>query len=446
MHIIQAVDDRNLLGRFFEDKSTWQSWLAFLKAIFALPMTKKEFVLYQQCTGRHQPPNKSFQEIICIVGRRGGKSWIVSLVAVYLAFFCDYRKYLAPGEMGTILVIAVDQVQARIILRYIKAVIQAVPMFRDKLVKERAMDLELSNRVQIMIRTCSLSSVRGYTLVAAILEEVSFWRVDGVNPDHEVLTAIRPGLATIPGSMLLAISSPYGRQGIMFEAHRDHFANDGSDVLVWHAATRLMNPTISEDYIQKELAKDPEAARAEWLAEFGKDLESFLPLEWIERASVPSRYELPPNCSFTYQAFCDPSGGAGDAFTLSIGHTEGERLVQDYLLRVPPPSNPHHVTKRCVEAAKLYGINTIKGDKYADRWVSDAFEAEGINYVQSKRSKSDLYLELAPLLAQGRCKFLITELRRQNSEVLREGPGEVVRTQLIIHLAAMMMLTMPWPD
>jgi len=97
---------------------------------------------------------------------------------------------------------------------------------------------------------------------------------------------------------------------------------------------------------------------------------------------------------------------------------------------VPPPSNPHHVTKRCVEAAKLYGINTIKGDKYAARWVSDAFEAEGINYVQSKRSKSDLYLELAPLLAQGRCEILdnrtqTAELRSLERRTGRSGKDSV---------------------
>jgi hypothetical protein len=36
-------------------------------------------------------------------------------------------------------------------------------------------------------------------------------------------------------------------------------------VLVWVAETRVMNPTISDDLIQRELERDPEAAKAEWL-------------------------------------------------------------------------------------------------------------------------------------------------------------------------------------
>jgi hypothetical protein len=222
----------------------------------------------------------------------------------------------------------------------------------------------------------------------------------------------------------------------MFEAHRDHFANDDSDVLVWHAATRLMNPTISEDYIQKELAKDPEAARAEWLAEFRKDLESFLPLEWVERATVPGRYKLPPLCSFTYQAFCDPSGGAGDAFTLSIGHKDGGRLIQDVLRSKRSPFNPHEVVKEYAALLKQYRIQSIKGDYYAAEWTSMAFQAEGITYQRSKKTKSELYLEFEPLLAQGRVemldnKTLFNELRslerrtgRSGKDLINHGPRQ----------------------
>ena len=430
MHILDAINDDKLLGRFFKDKSTWLNWLVIFKGIFGLPMAEWEFARWTKLTGRTSRLPRLFLEIFLLIGRRGGKSFMVSILAVFKAVFFDYSPYLAPGEMATILIIAVDQTQAKIILRYVKAIIAAVPMFRAKLVRERAMDLELSNRVQIMIRTASIGSVRGYTLACVIFEEASFWQVDGVNPANEILTAVRPGLSTIPGSMLLAISSAYSRSGIMFEAHRDHYGKDDSDILVVSASTRTMNPTISQEYIDKELAKDPEGARAEWLNEFRRDISGHLLWEWIESAVVPGRFEIAPQPNFAYQAFCDPSGGSGDSFTFSIGHAEGERLVQDYLLRVPPPSNPHHVTKRCVEAAKLYGINTIKGDKYAARWVSDAFEAEGINYVQSKRSKSDLYLELAPLLAQGRCEILdnrtqTAELRSLERRTGRSGKDSV---------------------
>jgi hypothetical protein len=360
----------------------------------------------------------------------------MSVIAVYLALFNNYKKHLVPGELATILILAVDKQQANIILRYTKSILQSVPMFRDKVVKERATDIELANQVQIMVRTCSYAAVRGYTLACAIMEEVSFWRVDGQNPDREVLTALRPGLATLPNSMLLAISSPYSRTGIMFENFREHYGKDDSDTLIWRAPTIVMNPTISQDYIEKELAKDPEAARAEWLAEFRKDIESFVPLEWIENAIIRNRYELPPAKRLRYSGFCDPSGGAQDSMTLSIGHREGNFLIQDVLRAVRPPFDPYEVVSDYANVLGEYKCNSVVGDKYAGAWVSEAFQHHGIRYVHSPLAKSEIYLGFEPLLARGEVelldnKTLFSEFRglerrtgRGRRDTVDHGPGQ----------------------
>jgi hypothetical protein len=302
-------------------------------------------------------------------------------------------------------------------------------MFADKIVRERTADIELSNRVQILVRTANLATVRGYTLACAILEEVSFWKVEGQNPDREILSALRPALSTVPSSMLLAISSPYSRSGIMYESYRDHFGRDDSEALVWRAPTVVMNPTISQKYVDKELSKDPEAARAEWLAEFRKDISNFLPLEWIQGAIVDGRYEL-GSAGFHYKAFTDPSGGAGDAFTLAIGHSEGDKLVLDVLKSVKPPFNPQVVAKDYSELLKEYSLTKVKGDRYSAQWVVSAFQGHGIKYVQSDLSKSQIYLEFEPLLAQGRCELLdnrtlFNELRGLERRTGRSGKDSV---------------------
>ena len=54
--------------------------------------------------------------------------------------------------------------------------------------------------------------MRGYTISGAICDEVGFWpQDDSANPDEEILAALRPGLASISGSMLLCGSSPHAR-------------------------------------------------------------------------------------------------------------------------------------------------------------------------------------------------------------------------------------------
>jgi hypothetical protein len=65
---------------------------------------------------------------------------------------------------------------------------------------------------------------------------------------------------------------------------------------------------------------DPEAARAEYGAQFRDDIADYITRETVEAVTCPGRKELPPSPGVEYAAFCDPSGGVSDAMTLAIGH------------------------------------------------------------------------------------------------------------------------------
>ena len=91
-------------------------------------MTEEERAQFTAVTGRETPPVEPVQECWLVVGRRGGKSFIVALVAVWLACFKDYRPFLGPGERGVVMVIATDRKQSRVIMRYALALPNAVPM------------------------------------------------------------------------------------------------------------------------------------------------------------------------------------------------------------------------------------------------------------------------------------------------------------------------------
>ena len=435
MDIVQAIKNRQLFSPVFRDLSSWQSWLVLLKALFGLSLGEDELILYQQCTGRKKAPQGAFRELWAIVGRRGGKSFIMSVIAVYLALFHDFKEFLAPGERGVIQIIAADRSQARVIFRYISAILHSTPVFEQYVSNETKETIELTTAINIEVMTCSFRTIRGRTVVCAVCDEIAFWRVEGANPDREILAAIRPSMATIPNSLLLVISSPYARSGVLFESHRDFFGQDDPEVLVWQAPTKVMNPTLDQGLIDREMARDPVAAAAEWGATFRSDVETYVPLEWIEQAVIPNRYELPP-AKFTYSAFCDPSGGAQDAMTLAIAHREGSRLVQDVLKAVRPPFDPYQVVADCAHLLKEYRISSVTGDKYAGAWVSEAFLKHGIRYMPSPLTKSEIYLGFEPLLARGEVellddKVLFAELRglerrtgRGRRDVVDHGPGQ----------------------
>ena len=106
-------------------------------------------------------------------------------------------------------------------------------MFKAMIERETAEGFDLNNSVTIEISTASFKRTRGYTLVAALCDEIAFWPVDeeAAEPDRAVLDALRPGMATIPNSMLLCASSPYAKRGALWDTYSRHFGKD-SDVLV----------------------------------------------------------------------------------------------------------------------------------------------------------------------------------------------------------------------
>ena len=412
MNIIEVMHDSRLFGRWFSGPS-WSAWLTFLKALFGIPFDEHDAVTYERCTQREARPTESFREAWIVVGRRGGKSLIASAIAVFLGCFKDYSEYLKPGEVGTIAIIAADRRQARTVVRYIRAFLD-IPMLNSLITRETQDGIELRMDcydIVIEVHTASFRTTRGYTLLAVISDEIAFWRSDeSANPDKEIIAAIRPGLATIPNSLLLCISSPYARRGALFEAYQRHFGKD-SRVLVWQAASRVMNPSLPQSVVDDALAEDEASARSEYLAEFRRDLESFVQREAVDACIVPGRAELPWNGRLQYRAFVDPSGGSSDSMTLAIAHyqeKQGEptKLILDCLRERRAPFSPDEAVCNFAETLKKYSIRKVTGAHYAGEWPRERFRQQGIEYESSSRPKSAIYTELLPYLNSRRVELL----------------------------------------
>lgn len=397
--IIDAIEDPKLFGSLFKDQETWSNWKVFLSALFGLgiPETKEARALYLKCTGHKKVIKRSYSEAYAIAGRRGGKSFISSVIACYLALFYDWAPYLSKGELGWIMVVAADRNQGRVIFNYIKSILLDVPIFNKLVDKDLSWEIHLKNNIVISIKTCDYRTIRGYTVVAAICDELAFWRAEGANPAKEILTALRPAMLTIPGSMLIGISTPYARMGALYQAYKKHFGKEKSDTLIWRASTEQMNPTVDRRVIKKALEEDYSRARAEYFVEWREDIETYLPIKVIDAAVVKGRYQLPKEKNYQYYAFTDPSGSGQDSFTLAIAHEDDRgKIVLDRIEERRPPFVPQDVVEEFAEILKDYGIYQVVGDRYAGEWVSSTFERAGISYETSTKNKSEIYLEFAP--------------------------------------------------
>ena len=297
------------------------------------------------------------------------------------------------------MLLASDRRQARVLKQYVSGLLRSVPMLEQMIANETSEGIELDNGIVIEVHTASFRSVRGYTIVAAIPDEIAFWDTDdSANPDTEILNALRPAMATVPGALLLLISSPYARRGELWKAYKDHFGKDGDPVLVSQADTRTMNPLVPQIVIDNAYQADEASASAEYGAQFRRDVEVFVSREVVEACITPGCFELPPLPNVAYSGFADPSGGSQDSMTLAIAHWGQDRAVLDCVREARPPFSPDTVVEEFAATLKTYGLHSVTGDRYGGLWPQERFQKHGIEYIVSDLTRSDLYRELLPLL------------------------------------------------
>ena len=395
----QALEDPNLLGALMHGPS-WAVWRALLIASRGEQLTAPELALFTARTGRPLAPTQPTSEMAFIAGRRSGKTVAAACYAVYLAALCDHRKALTVGEHAVLLFLAQSQRTAKVAFQYACGLFETTPLLRQLVVNRTADTIELSGGVDLEIRPASFRGLRGVTAVGVIADELGYWYSDdSANPDVEVLAAVRPALATTGGPLLL-VSSPYARRGELWDVYRRHFGPDGDpDILVAHGASRDFNETLPQAVVDRAIARDSARFRAEYLAEFRSDVETFIAVEAVRACVDVGVRERAPEYYATYSAFIDPAGGSGgDSMTLAVAHLAGKIVVLDCIREVRPPFSPAAVVENFVQALQTYQVWSITGDRWAGEWVREPLEQRGISYEVSDHTKSEIYQAIMPSL------------------------------------------------
>jgi hypothetical protein len=436
--IDRAMSDRLLLGSALgEPASSWAMWRTVLRGAFGLApdgfADPHERAQWECVAANRKPPRRRVRELWCSIGRRGGKSRIAALIGVYIATCVPYR--VAPGEVPMVLILAASTEQAKAVFAYAKAFLATSPILSQEIASVTAHEIRLRSGVIIAVHANSFRSTRGRTLLAVICDEISFWRDETTaTPDIETYRAVLPSLATTRG-ILVAISSPYRRSGLLWQKFRDHHGQGGDDILCVKGATALFNPTLDAGEIEAQRLADPTGARSEWDAEFRTEITALLDDEVLDRAVDHDRPpELPPQNDCWYRAFVDVASGVGggDHYTIAIGHRSQPSGVNgiDAIRGASGKFDPYQVTEAFAKLAREYKITGVTGDHYAAGWVSNAWERAGIAYARSEQTKSEIYLDAAVAFARGLVSLpanarLLRELRLLERTTHRGGRDSV---------------------
>jgi hypothetical protein len=401
MPMQEYLSHPHLAGRILQGQS-WYGWRILLIAAAGEELTDDERVEFKRLTGRDREPGKLCREFIVAADRRAGKTEAMITFAIWIAVFCDHRDVLVPGETGVVLLISQTLHWSREILARIEGALlhgdpQKSPL--PSMIVRRTIDtIDLSNGIRIESRPASYRSLRGPTYVVVIADEIAFWytSVDYANPDSEILAAVRGGMLTTRGPLLMA-SSVYAKTGVLYDYYRRYYGAAGPpDILVAYGSTRDFHSTIEQEEIDLLLERDPIANRAEYLSEWRDDVAGFISREIVE-ACVSGYYELPPQLgTYRYRCFIDQASGVpeGDSFAAVVAHRSGDRVTVDAIREVRPPFNFFDVVATVlVPLCKTYGIFSITGDNYAGELAKEPVRRAGISFELAAKHKSELYAD-----------------------------------------------------
>lgn len=241
------------------------------------------------------------------VGRRGGKSTSLTRLAVCVAL--SGVVDVPPGEVCWLVFVSTTRDEASQRLRGIRAMLDALRVAH----KSTAETIELEGvRIGFRVLTCSVGGVSGWTTGMIVADEAAKWtNADGVQNARDVLSALRPTMATQRNAIELLSSSPLGSN----DAHAQAFdMGDTDHQLVAHAPTWVANPLLPEE-VTKGLEPDERVWSREYAAIPQSGAHTAIDVEGL-RACVRhlSPYAEPLEGA---EIVIDASGGRHDAFVIA---------------------------------------------------------------------------------------------------------------------------------
>jgi hypothetical protein len=356
--------------------------------------------------------NALFRELVLVLGRRSGKDFMTSMIALYECMKLlecpsgsPFGYYgLAPGNPIYIITVATSADQARILYNEIKSRMQGSEYFKSKigkveadrlwfltpedkknnadLVKQGLPTAQTPGSICIMSGHSNSEGLLGKRIYCLLLDEVaSFKTTGGATSGDRIYSALTPATADfkhptktykdengedVPllDSKIISISSPRGEEGMLF--HLYNTAPKNHNRLAYQLPTWKVNQMFSEISLRSEFKfMNPNEFLMEFGAEFsGTAGEKFIPDIYIEEAvemgrRLNSGAHIQGIPGVVYFAHLDPAATSHN-YALTVLHVE-ERIRTNQS-EIGPPKK---------EKFKLFVVDHVKvWHPYPDRSIS----------------------------------------------------------------------------
>lgn len=370
---------------------------------------------------------RMFTEMILVMGRRSGKSFLVAVLALYAVYRLIKMDHpqkvygLMDFDIITVLNVAKSEDQAKgAVFEKIFSLVLTSPFFspfvahytqktlhfmtpRDLQEHERRKRRGITEKkgtIHLISGHSNSSSLVGKTVVVLIIDEMAEMagKKGDDGKDKELYEKLKKSLATFgkDGKTIL-LSNPLYETGEFYRLYESSFTRD--HVLMFQIPTEICNPTVEKSYLDQEREDSPESYSMHFEAQFASSSKDpFLPPDVVSasffRLENIGRTEIgKPGVS--YFAHLDPAYNS-DMYVLALVHAEpmkdskdkdGRPLMEvivDHIHIWRPkdkhnPINPEIVNQYVISLSKRFNIAQVTYDHWNSESSIWVLKSHGIN-------------------------------------------------------------------
>lgn len=417
MDIVEFATD--VLGLSFDERPVQE---VILRSQYGLPLDAEQLEIYKELSGVDiYRPGHERAEGVYVLGARSGKSFLSAIIACYesIALAPRWRKYLNPGEIGYVIIVATRLLQSQQVIGAACLRMLENSKVSHYIADSVSTEIILTNDLTIMSMPCNSTSGRGLPICCLILDELGWYRQEGPKQDAEIFKALRPRMSQFRGAKFLAISTPGAKAGLLWDLFDEGMDPDRPtpNRLTVQAETSYVNPTVDPEFLESEKHRDIDNYEREFLALFCEAVDAFLPSDKLLECFTLSG-DVPYDSRYRYYCAVDQSGLSGrDRFAMSIAHRERDKVIVD-VSRTWSTKDGDGIIAEIQQIVKPYNIGTVALDRYSGGWARQAFERQGFE-VHVRDLLPPIYVNLKSLVISGRVSL-------PDTKGLREG---LLRTQ-----------------
>lgn len=417
----QQLDDNIRFPVNFEDSSNDTFRLTTIQM--------SEVEIYEYMTGKTYIPGVEAEitDVDLIIGRRGGKSTIASILALFGVIKENWKPMLHKTPHATVLILSHTKEFSQEILEILRDMVYASPILSRLLNKKRKNTQYTFNmqvpfltevkgektieysKVQVAVGAASKKTVRGKAICFSLNDEIAYWGTDEkyAETDEDIIRAIRPSLGQFQGKgMMIKLSSPGLKQGILYEEYQNREDLPDSFV-VFKAPSWYWNNIVQAKFFETEYKLDPNGFASEYRADFVDSLSDFIMTDMVDACVIRGSTIRPPEAKgedVTYVAAID-AAFKGDRFTFSItGYHEGrfkQYVMMSWEGSRSKPVSAHNIAKFIRNVAKDYSISAVHADQYAFQPLKEIFEQYNLVLNETpftNKFKKQIYYNLKTLI------------------------------------------------